>query len=98
MTVNYNLDELTENRKMLATIGRSDLEQIIHMLLDERRDLLAALIPKKPRALEAVHETRHRDAADAYLYEGEKQLADDYHAIHDSFHGATTPPENPETD
>ena len=101
MTVNYNLDDLmnsSERSKELSGIGRNGLEQIINMLLDERRDLLAAIMTPKPRALEDVHAARHRDAADAYLNEGDRQMTDDYNALHDSFHGAETPLENPETD
>lgn len=101
MTVNYNLDELMNSSKLrdeLSSIGRNGLEQIITALLEERRDLLAALMPTKPRALEDVHTSRHRDAAHAYLHEGDRQMVDDYNALHDSFHGAEMPPENPETD
>jgi hypothetical protein len=101
VTVNYNLDDLMNSPKLreeLSGIGRNGLEQIITSLLDERRDLLAAIMTPKPKALQDVHNARHRDAADAYLNEGDRQMADDYHALHDSFHGAETPPENPETD
>ena len=41
-----NLDELTENRKSLSTVGRGELLGLINMLLDERKDLLGALKPK----------------------------------------------------
>lgn len=92
-----NLDELTENRGRLSSIGRGELCSIINVLLDERRDLLAALKTPKNPALEDVHAARHRDAADAYLNEAEHQLAQDYHELHDSFHGADGG-EQPETD
>lgn len=97
-----NLDELMNNRKLLDTIGRSELVEVIGVLLDERADLLSALIPKKPKALEDVHAARHALAADKYLNEDHHQLTSDYHELHDSFHGAEEIveklAENPETD
>lgn len=88
-----NLDELTQNRKMLDSTGRSELLEIINVLLDERAVLVAGLQNRNP-----ILDRRHKQE-DAYLNEAEHMLANDYQGLHDAFDGAQIiDSENPETD
>ena len=77
-----NLDELMKNRKLLDSTGRSELLEIIGVLLDERQVFMENLgTHKGPKG-------RQQEQAFNYLNEAEVQLANDYRELNESFEGA----------
>ena len=75
-----NLDELMKNRKLLEQTGRTELLEIIGVLLDERQVFMTNLNGGGP----GPRSRRDRDA-EVYFNEAEHQLAKDYQVLHDSF-------------